>query len=217
MVVVIGRLHLPDASTRAFTRSAVVFCSGRLREDRRAVLRADVVALTVERGRVVQLEEPLLEQVFVAEHRRVERHADRLGVTRLAVVGVVVGRILQPAAGVANVGIDHAGHIAEDVLDAPEAAAREHGDFRLPRGGGASLSILLGHIILLNPAGRVDRRSPSGDRDRHAGASSYGFMLANDGRSDRNPARSSSEKSCGCSQAAKCPPLARALKWMRLW
>jgi hypothetical protein len=27
MVVVMGRFHLPEASTRAFTRSAVVFCS----------------------------------------------------------------------------------------------------------------------------------------------------------------------------------------------
>jgi hypothetical protein len=36
-------------------------------------------------------------------------------------------------------------------------------------------------------------------------------------RSDLKPARTSSENSCGCSQAAKWPPLARALKWMRLW
>ena len=36
-------------------------------------------------------------------------------------------------------------------------------------------------------------------------------------RSDLKAVRTSSEKSCGCSQAAKCPPLARALKWMRLW
>ncbi len=31
-------------------------------------------------------------------------------------------------------------------------------------------------------------------------------------RSDLKPARTSSEKSCGCSQAAKCPPLATSLK-----
>ena len=30
-------------------------------------------------------------------------------------------------------------------------------------------------------------------------------------RSDLKPARTSSEKSCGCSQAAKCPPLATLL------
>src|SRR5207237_3144032 len=58
----------------------------RLRKDRRAVLRADVVALAIERGRVVELEEPVLEQLLIAQHRWVEGHADRLGVPRLAVV-----------------------------------------------------------------------------------------------------------------------------------
>ena len=33
------------------------------------------------------------------------------------------------------------------------------------------------------------------------------FCAKRSQRSDRNPARTSSEKSCGCSQAAKCPPL----------
>ena len=132
MVVVTGRCHLPDASTRAFTRSAVLSCSGALRKDRGAVLGPDVVALAVERGRVVQLEEPVLEQVLVAQHRRVERHPDRLGVTRLAVVGVVVGRVLQPAAGIAHVGVDHAGHRPQDLLDPPETTSRQHCHFRLP-------------------------------------------------------------------------------------
>lgn len=38
------------------------------------------------------------------------------------------------------------------------------------------------------------------------GASSTDYL-----RSDLNPARTSSEKSCGCSQAAKCPPLSSLL------
>ena len=33
-----------------------------------------------------------------------------------------------------------------------------------------------------------------------------------DQRSDRRPARTSSANSCGCSQAAKCPPLSTSLK-----
>ena len=49
------------------------------RVDRRAVLRADVVALTHALRRVVVLPEHL-EQVLVADHRRVEDHEDRLGV-----------------------------------------------------------------------------------------------------------------------------------------
>ena len=35
-------------------------------------------------------------------------------------------------------------------------------------------------------------------------------------RSDLSPARTSSEKSCGCSQAAKWPPLGSSLKWISL-
>jgi hypothetical protein len=34
---------------------------------------------------------------------------------------------------VANIRVDHAGNIAQDVLDTPEAAAREHGHFKLLR------------------------------------------------------------------------------------
>ena len=61
MVVVIGRFHFPDASTRALTRSAVTFCSGVCGKiaDRYCVPAS--LALTVERGRIVQLEEPLLQ------------------------------------------------------------------------------------------------------------------------------------------------------------
>src|SRR5258708_5840313 len=46
-------------------------------EDRRAVLRADVVALAVGRGRVVQSEEEL-QNVFEADLRWIELHLDRL-------------------------------------------------------------------------------------------------------------------------------------------
>jgi hypothetical protein len=48
------------------------------------------------------------------------------------------------------------------------------------------------------------------------GQSSCPRLLLAYSRSDLKPDRTSSENSCGCSQAAKCPPLARALKWMRL-
>src|SRR5688572_17865785 len=73
-----------------------------LREDRRAVLRPRIVALAVERRGIVQAEEPALEQLLEAEHRRVEGHADRLGVAGFAVVRVVVGRVLEPAARVTD-------------------------------------------------------------------------------------------------------------------
>ena len=35
-------------------------------------------------------------------------------------------------------------------------------------------------------------------------------------RSDRKPARTSSEKSFGCSHAAKCPPFFSLLQWISL-
>src|SRR6516225_10809661 len=57
-----------DARDHALRRRLLL---GALREDRRAVLRADVVALAVERGGIVQLEEPFLEEILVAEHRRI--------------------------------------------------------------------------------------------------------------------------------------------------
>ena len=62
-------------------------------EDRRAVLRADVVPLAVARGRVVHAEEPLLEQVGVRQLLRIEHDAHRLGVAGRARVHVLVGRV----------------------------------------------------------------------------------------------------------------------------
>jgi len=50
--------------------------------------------------------------------------------------------------------------------------------------------------------GRGDMRRPSG---------SAGFLPRKLYRSDLNPARTSSEKSFGCSQAAKCPPFSTLL------
>ena len=52
----------------------------RLGKNGGAVLRSLVVALTIERRWIVQLEEPLLEQVFIADYGRVERDPYCLGV-----------------------------------------------------------------------------------------------------------------------------------------
>src|SRR5262245_34633818 len=109
-------------------------------EDRRPVLRPDVVALPLERGRVVHPEEPLLQQVLVAQLPAVEDHLHRLGVPGLAVVGVVVLRVLQPAARVAGLRLDHARDLPDDVLHPPEAPSRQEGGLLvLVRGGGGLL------------------------------------------------------------------------------
>ena len=64
---------------------------------------------------------------------------------------------------------------------------------------------------------RTDGMSTSGLRRRRASPAACVPLLLHYLRSDLKPVRTSSDKSCGCSQAAKCPPLATALKWMRLW
>jgi hypothetical protein len=71
MLVVIGCFHLPEASTRAFTRSAALFCSGVC-------------------GKIA------------------ERYCVPTSLPwRFSVVG---SSSLKPAAGVADVGVDHPGH-----------------------------------------------------------------------------------------------------------
>ena len=89
-------------------------------EDRRAVAGADVVALPVLRRRVVDLEEELQQRPVVGL-RGVVDDLDRLGVPGM----VAVGGVGVLAAGVADPGRDHAGLLADQVLHAPEAAARQ--------------------------------------------------------------------------------------------
>src|SRR5215472_7746288 len=91
-------------------------------EDGRPVAGPDVVALPVQRGRVVDLEEEL-QQVPVGGLVRVEGDLDRLGVA----VVVAVGGVRHVTAGVADPARDHAGELADEVLHAPETAAGEDG------------------------------------------------------------------------------------------
>src|SRR5512139_574331 len=97
-------------------------------ENRRAVLSADVVALAVELGRVVQREEHL-QQVAVRNHVWVEAHLHHLGVAGVAVADVLVGRVLRVAPHVAGDGGFDAAQAVEHRFEAPEAAAGEGGDF----------------------------------------------------------------------------------------
>ena len=69
---------------RAFDSAATSACSGRVGEDRRAVLGADVPALAVHLGRVVEAPEPV-DELAVGDLVRVERDLDRLGVAGRAV------------------------------------------------------------------------------------------------------------------------------------
>src|ERR687898_1965196 len=87
-------------------------------EDRRAVARPDVVALTVQCRRIVDLEEEL-QQVSIRDLLRVEGDLDRLGVRAV----VAVRRVRDVAAGVAHPRRPNALSFPDEILHAPEAAA----------------------------------------------------------------------------------------------
>ena len=97
---------------------------GRVGEDRGAVLRADVPALAVHLGRVVEAPE-LVHELAVRDLARIERHLDALGMARAAAADVLVVRVLGLSADVADPGVGDPGRVPELDLDAPEAARRE--------------------------------------------------------------------------------------------
>src|SRR3954451_25386105 len=80
-------------------------------ENRRAVARAPVVALTIARGGVVDLKEEFQQRPIVYR-RGVESDLDRLGMAFM----VAISRILHLTAGVADTGRDHARLLADEVL-----------------------------------------------------------------------------------------------------
>src|SRR4029453_13068477 len=87
-------------------------------EDRRAIARPDVVALTVQRRRIVNLEEEL-EQVSIRDLLGIEDDLDRLGVRAV----VAVRRVRDVPARVPDSRRDDAGLLAEEILHSPKAAA----------------------------------------------------------------------------------------------
>src|SRR5204863_9965240 len=89
-------------------------------EDRRAVARPEVVALPVERRRIVDAEEEL-EHVAVRGALRVEDDLDRLRMAAMA----SVRRVRDVAAAVADSRRDHARLLPEQMLHPPEAPAGE--------------------------------------------------------------------------------------------
>src|SRR5262249_35691985 len=97
---------------------------GRVEEDRRSVLVAEVPALPVALRRVVLREEDL-EQLVVRDLLRVEGHLDRLGVAGPVRADLPVRRVLGVAAGVADSRGRDARKPPERGLDAPEAAGCE--------------------------------------------------------------------------------------------
>src|ERR1700744_354561 len=93
-------------------------------EDCRAVLAAEVEALAVAGGRVVDVPERL-EQLGVADLRRVEPHLDRLGVAGAVPANLPVGRVRGVPAGVADRGPQDARYLAGRRLGGPETTGAE--------------------------------------------------------------------------------------------
>lgn len=104
------------------------FLFGGVVEDGGAVLGADVIALAIEGGGIVEVPEPG-EEFLVGDFFRVEDDADDFGVTGGAFADIVVGWVFDLAAHESGYdGVD-AVELAEGGFDAPVAAGTEGGDF----------------------------------------------------------------------------------------
>ncbi len=92
--------------------------------DRAAILRADIVALPVQRGGIVHGEEHA-QQVFVGDDVRIERHLHHLGMPGVAGADLLVGRVRDLPAGESRGHARHPAQFQEHRLQAPEAAAAQ--------------------------------------------------------------------------------------------
>ena len=116
-----GRVELTDdlLRDRLLLRAVI--------EDHRTVLRADIVALAVERSWVVDREEDL-QNLTQTDDGRIERHLYDFRVPGAAAAHLLVGWILDRAAGITGHDIGHAVDFIEDGLYTPETAAAQRGD-----------------------------------------------------------------------------------------
>src|SRR5687768_1459294 len=95
-------------------------------ENLRTIRHAEIVALAIESGRIVDLEEEL-QKIAIADVVRVVVDLDGLGMSSV----VAIGRVRHIAAGISDACVDDAGQLADQVLHAPEATTGEDGPFKL--------------------------------------------------------------------------------------
>src|SRR5581483_5643108 len=112
-----------EALARSFGLALLL---GRIGVDRRAVLRADIVALAHALGRVVAFPEHLQEAVIADDLGVVDDEYD-LGMPGLAAAHLFIGRVRGGAAGIADRRGPHARRLPELALGAPEAAEPKDG------------------------------------------------------------------------------------------
>src|SRR4051812_15413390 len=87
-----------------------------------AVAFTAIISLPIQRTRIVDLEEEL-QDLAIADLRRIELDLDRLGMAAV----VTVGGVRYVAAGITDARGDHAGLLTDQVLHPPETTAGENG------------------------------------------------------------------------------------------
>ena len=92
--------------------------------DAAAVLRAHIVALAVQGGRVVGMEEDF-QDLLQADFVSIKRQAHYLGMACVALADLLVSGIHGVAIGVATFHVGNAAHTVKHRLGAPEAAAAQ--------------------------------------------------------------------------------------------
>ena len=99
---------------------------GRLRvilnEQRRAILGANIIALTVKLRRIMR-REMNVENIAVTNQRGILSHSDRLGMASIAAAHLLVCRVDDRATDIATLNRDHPGQILEHRLNTPKTAA----------------------------------------------------------------------------------------------
>src|SRR5882672_9647270 len=96
----------------------------RVGEDHRSILRAHVIALAIELGRVVHHEKNF-EDLPIRDAGRIELDAHYFGVTGVAVAYLAVVRAINVAAGVTRLDVNHALEFFVHRFQAPETTAAE--------------------------------------------------------------------------------------------
>src|ERR1041384_3173559 len=99
-----------------------------MEEDRRAILRARVIALSIQRGWIVDGEKYFY-NFAIGSDGRVEDDLNHLGIAGSACADVLVCRVGSLASHVAGFDGDHAIHLVINGLQTPEAAAAESRSF----------------------------------------------------------------------------------------
>src|SRR5208337_3294826 len=117
-------------------------------ENDRAVIGAEVVFLPVQGGRVVSHPEDV-EELLVADDRRVIFDLDHLGMAGQTGADHLVGRVRNVSAGVARDHRLHARNPLENRLHAPEAATAKSGLLDLLRLGGIGRVLGLALVLVL--------------------------------------------------------------------